>query len=195
MRYLPGGFWAPASRVAVLHGGMADRVSTVAAENVIALCAALAVGAAGLTAAGEVWALPGVLVAAAPVLASRLLEGRTRVARERVRRAAGNYVLAFVAYAVSAVLVQVAVSGAHDLAAVAGAAALAWAAGLVVVFAPGGVGVREVVYVWALSSGFPAAELAAAAVTSRVVVIVAELAVLVVAGRPPAPAVAGVPRA
>ena len=49
---------------------------------------------------------------------------------------------------IAAVLVQTAVSGRlDDPFAVAGAAAVAWAAGLVVVIAPSGIGVREVVYV------------------------------------------------
>ena len=37
LRYLPGGVWAPASRATVLRGRILDRISTVAAENVIAL--------------------------------------------------------------------------------------------------------------------------------------------------------------
>src|ERR1700704_406713 len=50
LRYLPGGVWAPASRVTILRGGWLDRLSTVAAENVIALCTALAVGGVALAA-------------------------------------------------------------------------------------------------------------------------------------------------
>jgi hypothetical protein len=69
---------------------------------------------------------------------------------------------------------------------VAGAAAIAWAVGLVVIIAPSGVGVREVVYVALLSHAFGRPELTAAAVTLRVVTIVAELGVLLVAGRPAA---------
>ena len=61
---------------------------------------------------------------------------------------------------------------------------MAWAAGLVVVIAPSGVGVRELVYVNLLSGTLPFAELAAAAVTMRLAMIVAELAVLLLAGLP-----------
>jgi uncharacterized membrane protein YbhN (UPF0104 family) len=85
------------------------------------------------------------------------------------------------------VLVQVAVSGLRDPIYplyVAGAACVAWAVGLVVVFAPGGVGVRELVYVWMLSGLYPRAELQAAAVTSRLVTVCAELAVLALVSRP-----------
>jgi uncharacterized membrane protein YbhN (UPF0104 family) len=111
------------------------------------------------------------------------------VTPERARRGLGNYGVAFLAYAVHGVLVQLAVSGSVDVLAVAGAACLAWAAGLVVVIAPSGIGVRELVYVELLAGTMPHAELAAAAVTMRLVMIAAELGVLLVAGRPaPAPA-------
>ena len=61
---------------------------------------------------------------------------------------------------------------------------MAWAAGLVVVIAPSGLGVREVVYVSLLSGTLPYAELVAAAVTMRLAMVVAELAVLLFAGLP-----------
>ena len=184
LRYLPGGVWAPASRVAVVRGGALDRLSTVAAENVIALCAALALGGVALAASGApVW-LTLILAPAIPALAGRALVGRTRLDPGRTRHATLTYLAAFAAYALAAVLVQAAVSGWDRPLAVAGGAAVAWAAGLVVVFAPGGVGVRELAYVGLLSGTLPAGELAAAAVTLRIVTIAAELAVLLVAGRP-----------
>jgi uncharacterized membrane protein YbhN (UPF0104 family) len=80
------------------------------------------------------------------------------------------------------------VSGPDEILAVAGAASVAWAAGLVVVIAPSGVGVREVVYIKLLSGTLPFAELAAGAVTMRLAMIVAELGVLLLAGRPTRPA-------
>ena len=167
-----------------MSGTVLDRLSTVAAENVIALSAALAVGGLARAADGDPRWLPLVLVAAAPALASRLVAGRTRVAPARTLRATATYVAAFVSYSLSAVLVQTAVSGSADPLAVAGAAALAWSVGFVVVIAPSGAGVREVVYVALLSHAFPTGELAAAAVTLRVVTVLAELAVLLVAGSP-----------
>jgi uncharacterized membrane protein YbhN (UPF0104 family) len=54
----------------------------------------------------------------------------------------------------------------------------------VVIIAPGGLGVRELVYVAMLSSTLPADDLTAGALTMRVVMIAAELAVLVVVGVP-----------
>jgi uncharacterized membrane protein YbhN (UPF0104 family) len=80
--------------------------------------------------------------------------------------------------------VQVAVSSDADPLAAGGSATLAWAAGLVVVIAPSGVGVRELVYARLLSDDVPFAEAAAAAVTLRLLTIVVEIAVLLLAGRP-----------
>ena len=157
----------------------------------IALCAALALGGVALTAAGR----PGVARAGArarrcPRSASRYLASRTRVAPERAIPATAVYAAAFAAYAVAAVLVQGAVSGFDDSLAVAGAALVAWGAGLVVVIAPGGVGVREAAYVGLLAGDDRAtATLAAAAVTLRVITVFAEVGVLLVAARPvPGPA-------
>jgi uncharacterized membrane protein YbhN (UPF0104 family) len=186
LRYLPGGIWAPASRLVVVDGTALDRVSTVAAENVIALCAALAVGGPALALAGAPWWAALVVLAAAPVVAARLTAARSRVDPDRARRATVNDVAAFGAYAASAVLVQAAISGWHHPLAVAGAAAIAWSAGLVVVIAPSGIGVRELVYVALLAGVLPKTDAAAAAVTMRLVTIAAEAAVLVIAGRPAA---------
>jgi uncharacterized membrane protein YbhN (UPF0104 family) len=61
---------------------------------------------------------------------------------------------------------------------------VAWAVGLVAVFAPSGVGVREVVYVWFLSGVYPRVELQGASVLQRLVTIAAELAVLIAIGLP-----------
>ena len=184
LRFLPGGIWAPAARVAVVRGGPVDKLSTVAGENLLALSAALSIGGAALAASGRTPWIALVAVAAVPLLAARFLPAGTPLTRTRMARATVNYLVAFLAYAVAAVLVQVAVSGSCDALAVAGAASIAWAVGLVVVIAPSGVGVREVVYVKLLSGTLPFAELAAAAVAMRLAMIVAELAVLLVAGRP-----------
>jgi uncharacterized membrane protein YbhN (UPF0104 family) len=184
LRYLPGGIWAPASRVAAVRGPPADRLVTVAAENVTVLCAALAVGGVALAASGEpVW-LTLVALLALPRLAARFTGGRTRVGARRTVLATADYVVAFVVYAVCAVLVQRAVTGDGDPLQIAGAAAVAWGAGLVVIIAPGGVGVRELAYVALLSDSLARADLAAAALTMRAVTVVAELAVLLSAGRP-----------
>jgi uncharacterized membrane protein YbhN (UPF0104 family) len=51
------------------------------------------------------------------------------------------------------------------------------------VIAPGGVGVRELTYVWLLAHVLPRHELQAGAVASRMVTVIAELLVLVVVSR------------
>ena len=194
LRFLPGGIWAPASRATVVHGSVAEKIAAVAGENLLALGAAVSIGGVAMALAGPIWWIglaPALLV---PVIAARRLEGRIRVTPKRAMQGATNYLVAFLAYAVGAVLVQVAVSGSVDILLVAGAASLAWAAGLVVVIAPSGIGVRELVYVELMASSLPHAQLAAGAVALRLVSILAELVVLLIAGRPtrrqadPAPA-------
>jgi hypothetical protein len=184
LRYLPGGIWAPASRAVIVRGTVVDKLSTVGAENALALCAALAIAGATLAGAGDLRWLPLVLVLAAPPVAARLVARRTRITPRRTLAAAPGYLTGFGAYAVAAVFVQSAVSGLDEPLAVAGSALVAWSAGLVVVIAPGGLGVRELVYVALLADTLPDTDLVAAAVLLRVVTILAELAVLMVAGRP-----------
>jgi uncharacterized membrane protein YbhN (UPF0104 family) len=179
-RYLPGGIWAVAARATTVRGRVRDKLSAVTAENVTVLLVAVAVGGAWATVHDQWWALL-MVVAVVPLVASRWLEGRTRVTHRGVRRATGSYLVGYVAYGVLGLLVQVAVSGVREPTYplyVAGVSCLAWAVGLVVVFAPGGVGVREVVYVALLGGLYPRGELEAAAVTSRLVTIAAELIVL-----------------
>jgi glycosyltransferase 2 family protein len=184
VRYLPGGIWAPASRATLLPGTLSDKLATVGAENVIALCAALAVGGAAFTLGGQVWWLPLVLVAGVPVVAARFVAGHSRVTAARVLPVSWNNAVAFVAYAAAAVLVQQAVSGRTDVFTVAAAATIAWGAGLVVVIAPSGLGVREVVYVALLTDRFSSAQATTAAVTLRGVTVLAELIFLLLLGRP-----------
>ncbi len=179
-RYLPGGIWAPAARAVAIPGGVVDRVSIVATDNAIALCAALAIGGASFAATGGLRWLPLVAVIGVPTLVSRLAAQRARMSSSRTFRATWNYLIAFAVYSLAAVLVQTAVSGLQDPLAVAGAAAIAWSAGFVVVIVPSGVGVREVVYVGLLSSALPTAEAAAAALILRGLTTIAELAVLLV---------------
>ncbi|MEA2171900.1 MAG: hypothetical protein QOF76_5200 [Solirubrobacteraceae bacterium] len=177
LRYLPGGIWAPASRLAVVGGSARDRLTTVAAENVGALCAAMTVGGIGLTAAGKPLFAPLILSVALVPIGVRL-----KLLPARANATIATYSVGFAGYALASVLVQAAVSGWHDPLAVAGAAGVAWGIGLVVIIAPGGIGVREVVYVGLLSFAFPKGDLAAGAVTMRLVTIGAELFVLALSG-------------
>jgi hypothetical protein len=177
LRYLPGGIWAPASRLTVARGSPADRIRTVAAENIGALVAGLALGGLALALAGRIAWLPLILVPLAPVLLVRL-----NLLPAGSPPTVPVYLLAFAGYVAAAIFAQATVSGWHDSALVAGAACIAWAAGLVVVVAPSGLGVREVVYVGLLAGAFAKGEPAAGAVVLRLVTIVAELLVLVGSG-------------
>jgi hypothetical protein len=185
-RYLPGGIWAPITRATTVQGRVRDKVTAVAAENVIVLSVAIGIGALWATVHNPAW-LPLALLVVVPALCGRWLERRTKVTRAGVIRSTGSYTVGYVAYGIAGILTQLAVSGIRDPTYplyVAGAACVAWAAGLVVVFAPGGVGVREVVYVWTLRNLYPRAELQAAAITSRLVTILAELTVLALVSVP-----------
>jgi hypothetical protein len=184
LRYLPGGIWAPTSRVVLVGGTATDRIATVAAENVVALCAALAVGGAAFALSGRpLWAIL-VLAPVAPIAAARFARGRTRLNPARLRAAIANGLVGFTLYAGAAVLVQAAVSGFDQPLLVAGAAGVSWAVGLVVVFTPGGLGARELAYAGLLAPTFAHGDVAAAAVVMRAVTIAAELVVLVVVARP-----------
>jgi hypothetical protein len=186
LRYLPGGIWAPTSRVVLVGGTAVDRLATVAAENVVALCAALSIGGVAMALGGRpAWAACA-LAPVMPVVAARLASGRTRLDQARLARATANSLAAFAGYVAAAVLVQAAVSGMHDPLLVAGAAGVSWAFGLVVVFTPGGLGARELAYAALLAPSFAHADLAAAAVVMRAVTIAAELVILVAVGRPTA---------
>ncbi|HZD70076.1 MAG TPA: hypothetical protein VFA45_14585, partial [Actinomycetes bacterium] len=185
-RYVPGGIWAPLARTTIVRGRVRDKLAAVAAENIVQLCVALTVAALWMTVRDARW-LPMVAVAAIPLALSGWLQRRTRVTAAGVGRAGLVYGVGWIAYGLSGLLAQVAVTGAreqtHPLY-IAGVACVAWAIGLVVVVAPSGVAVREVVYVWFLSSLYPRAGLEAASVLLRLVTIAAELVVLVAVGLP-----------
>lgn len=179
-RYLPGGFWAPAARATTVQGRIRDKVAAVFAENVVVLVVSLAIGALWVSVHDPRW-VPLVVMALLPLALARWLARRTKVTQAGVVRAGTTYAVGYLAYGVTGVLTQIAVSGVQRPTYplyLAGASCIAWAAGLVVVFAPGGVGIREVVYVWMLSGLYPSAELKGAAVASRLVTVFAELTVL-----------------
>lgn len=185
-RYLPGGIWAPLARTTIVRGRIRDRLAAVVAENTIQLCVALAIGVLWMTIHDPRW-LPLALLPTVPLLLSGWLQRRTKVTRRGVIRASLVYGVGWIAYGLSALLAQIAVTGIRDQTYplyIAGAACVAWAVGLVVVIAPGGVGVREVVYIWFLSSLYPREALQGASVLLRIVTIAAELAVLIAVGLP-----------
>jgi glycosyltransferase 2 family protein len=186
-RYFPGGFWGPVARATTVQGRVRNKVVTVTAENVIVLCVALGIGGLWASVHNPLW-LPLAIVALAPLAGIGILERRSQITRRGVIRTGIVYAIGFICYGLSGVFSQIAFSGVHDPTYplyVAGASCVAWAVGLVVVFAPGGVGVREVVYIWMLSGlSYSNADLKGAAIASRLVSILAELTVLAVVTRP-----------
>jgi len=184
-RYLPGAIWALVTRASTVKGRIRHKVAAVAAENLIVLFVSLGVGGLFAGIADIRWS-PLVLLAVVPIVAAPWCARYARLSVSAVRRTALVYVVGYLAYGAFSVLVQWAISGAldlHDAAYVAGASCFAWAAGLVVVFAPGGVGVRELAYVWLLVHVLPRDQLQAGAVASRMITVLAELLVLMVASR------------
>ena len=186
LRYLPGGIWAPVSRGAIMHGSSLDRLTTVAAENVVSLCAAMALGGVALAVAGKPEWSPLVLTAAsrwwprasprrAPASA-RPRAQRDAQLRRRVRRLHGRR------GARPGGDLRLARPG-HDrrrrlpvLGGRAGGRRRAERRGRA------RVGLRR-----AVKGPIGHADLVAGALTLRVVTIVAELAVLIIAGRPAVP--------
>jgi hypothetical protein len=185
-RYLPGGIWAPLARSTIVHGRVRDKLAAVAAEAIIQLCMALAVGALLLSVHDLRW-LPLVLIGVTPLALSGWLQRRSKITGQGVIRASLIAGAGWIAYGLSGLLAQIALTGVREDTYplyIAGAACVAWAIGLVVVFAPGGVGIREVVYVWFLSSLYLRAGLEGASVLLRAVTIGAELVVLIAFGLP-----------
>ncbi len=179
-RYLPGGIWAPLARSTIVQGRVRDKLAAVTAEGVIHLCLALAIGVLWMSVHDPRW-LPVSVAVLLPLALSGWLQRRSQVTRRGIVRASVISAVGWVAYGISGLLAQVAITGVRDETYplfIAGAACVAWAVGLVVVFAPGGVGVRELVYIWFLSSLYPRSGLEGGSVLLRLITIAAELVVL-----------------
>lgn len=184
LRYVPGGLLAPAARATSVEGRKRDKLAAVIGENVAMLAVAIALGGV-LRALGEKFIyLPLALAAVGPFVLLHLVRGRTTLTNRKIAGAMTWYLIGFAAYAVASVLAQAGVGDTPHAVRIAGAACLAWAVGLVIVFAPGGIGAREAVYVGLLANALPDGVPAAGAVTSRLVMIAAELLVLIVVAGP-----------
>lgn len=184
-RYLPGAIWALVTRASTVKGRIRHKLAAVVAENLTVLFVSLGVGGLFAGLADVRW-LPLTLLGIVPLVAAGRLARHAGLTAGAIRRTTLIYLVGYLAYGGFSVLVQWSISGAldmHEALYVAGASCFAWAAGLVVVFAPGGVGVREVGYVWLLSHLLPRDQLQAGAVASRMMTVVAELLVLTVASR------------
>jgi hypothetical protein len=180
LRYLPGAIWAPMARASSVPGERSRRVATVMVEALIFLASAAAVGGllGGLAVDPLLYlACPAPLVALAIV---RFGAARFDVSVGRAWRAMTWLLPSWLLYGLASVAAQAAVGAGPSVGAVGAASLLAWSVGFVAVFAPGGAGVREVVYGALLAGTAPSATIAGGAIASRLAFTVGELAVALV---------------
>jgi glycosyltransferase 2 family protein len=175
-KYVPGGFWQYASRgtMARVHG---LSVRTVARSLPIELAATLYAGASFTFLIFGWWGLIAVVAAilAAPALAAYFEPERIslRVAAKAVPFYAVTWVLIGVSFWMTArAFIDVSPS---DLPLYTGAFAAAWIVGLIAIYAPGGIGVREAILVAILGPRIGGAEALVIAAASRAVFTVADL--------------------
>jgi glycosyltransferase 2 family protein len=175
-KYVPGGVWQYASRgtMARVHG---LSVRVVARSLPIELAATLYAGAAFTFLIFGWWGSIAVAaaIAAAPGLAPYLAKGRPAVlvAAQTVPLYAATWLLIGASFWMTArAFVPVSPS---DLPLYTGAFAAAWIVGLIAIYAPGGIGVREAILVAILGSRIGSAEALVVAAASRAVFTVADL--------------------
>lgn len=196
-KYLPGSVWQYAGRVTLgRRRGIPVQISlaSIAVEVLASLAAAAIVSAlalpiaftfaawaAGVLLCGVAYAFRGGIMATAERLAAPALarvDRRTVAASLRaVPVAAGLYLVTWALYGASFWLIAHSLFGvpASDFLHDVGVFAVAWVAGYVVVFAPGGIGVREAVLVALLSGRLGEAHAIALAGASRLVLSAIDL--------------------
>ncbi len=184
LRYLPGSIWAPAVRATSVDGSRITKASVVAVETALTLASSAGVGALFMTADGRWHWVPLLAVPAVVPLVVRLAGKRSAVPFDRVLVATGRNLVSTIMYGVTILLAQWAIGPLHHPLTVIGAGCLARAVGMVAVFSPGGVGVREVAYIAIVSSFLAKDQAAAGAIGARLVMTLVELAVLVAVAIP-----------
>lgn len=202
-KYLPGGVWPVVGRGELAHRAGLRRTNAYAsvALSLVTLYLAAAMAGAVLLAAGGA-AAGGVLlvVAAAAVAGVVALHPRvlrvalaltSRVVRRPVLRLepppwpasltlVALYLPAWALVAATTWCVARSLAPSAPFLQIGAAAVVSWLAGFVVVGVPGGVGVREAIFV-ALAGGLPDATAAAAAVVSRLLFVAVDAAGALVA--------------
>lgn len=180
LRYIPGGLWGPLAATSV-PGGNVTKFATVATEQGMCLAAAVAVGGVELAVGESAWfafCVPAPLVLG--FVLSRFRRAGRPVRPRQLVRSGAIYVVGFVAYSGAIVLAQAAVGPIANVWRVAGAGCFAWALGVVIVFAPGGAGVREAAYAALVGRAVPSSLGVAGSLVARLVLTAAEMAVLLV---------------
>lgn len=181
LRYIPGGLWGPLARATSVPGGNVTKFATVATEQGMCLAAAVAVGGVELAVGESAWfafCVPAPLVLG--FVLSRFRRAGRPVRPRQLVRSGAIYVVGFVAYSGAIVLAQAAVGPIANVWRVAGAGCFAWALGVVIVFAPGGAGVREAAYAALVGRAVPSSLGVAGSLVARLVLTAAEMAVLLV---------------
>jgi glycosyltransferase 2 family protein len=192
-KYLPGSVWQYAGRVALTRGRGVPTQRVLVSVIAEVTFSAIAAGLVGLLVLGSATggiACGGIVALGLVVLASRRrlsavsgrlaaqLPSRTHLDRESLVAAiraapqvAGLYVLVWVIYGLAFWLTGRALFDvpASQLPRYVGVFALGWLVGLVAVFAPGGIGVREAVIVALLRSRLGEANAIVLAAASRIV--------------------------
>jgi uncharacterized membrane protein YbhN (UPF0104 family) len=197
-KYLPGGVWQYAGRVELARVRGVPVRSSVLSLGIEVAASAFAAGAIGLFVLPPALAVPLALAAIAVLLVvafggvERLFQPLVRLVRRLAPIPAADlrasrgalpliallYVPVWALYGLALWLTGRAFFpiGADEVLFFTAAFALGWLAGMVVVFAPGGIGVREAVLVGLLAPRVGEAEAIVIAGTSRILLVAADLA-------------------
>lgn len=175
-KYVPGGVWQYASRGAMARAhGLSVRL--VARSLPIELAATLCAGAAFAFLALGWWGAVAVVATIAAAATAGAVFGSERVFFRVTAQSIPLYAVTWVAIGVSFWMTARAFLhvGATDLALYTGAFAAAWIVGLIAIYAPGGLGVREAIVVAILGPRIGSAEALVIAAASRAVFTLADL--------------------
>jgi uncharacterized membrane protein YbhN (UPF0104 family) len=174
-KYIPGSVWQYAGRAAIARtNGLPTREVAVSLP-VEFVASAAAAGVIGAFLLGW-WGAVVVTGAAGVLIAGRLARSGPPGVNATVR-AALLYVPVWMSLGASFWFCARTFVGipVHDLALYTGAFAIAWLAGLLAIYAPGGLGVREAVVVALLSGRLGAADALVVAAASRLLLMLADL--------------------
>jgi uncharacterized membrane protein YbhN (UPF0104 family) len=175
-KYVPGGVWQYASRGAMASGyGLSLR--TVARSLPVELVATVCAGAAFACLAIGWWGAIAAVAAIATVSHAGKYLDDGRMARRITAQSVPLYAITWPWIGVSFWMTARAFLhvGLGDLALYTGAFAAAWIVGLIAIYAPGGIGVREAVLVASLGPRIGSANALVIAAASRAVFTLADL--------------------
>lgn len=176
-KYIPGSVWQYAGRVAMARGHGIP-VRPVGASLPIEFAATAAAGGSMAAFLLGWWGLACVAAVAVFLISvERVVRARWGAAVFATVRATVLYLPVWLLLGGSLWLCArgLVIVPAHDLAMYMGVFAVAWLAGLVAIYAPGGIGVREAVLVALLSNRIGTADAFVVAVASRLILVLVDL--------------------